>query len=672
MSLYRVIGAAAASLVLLAGVSDAQEERFSRFVGDGSLGLNDMTSGGRPETVVISGLSPIEDYAFDGSDLSIPFTLEGTQSGSATVWLIIYTKGLNPPLTITGEGPAPHVLGDYAEPGWHVYQNVDLLVYRSSGERFDTGDNTIVWNGRDMDGNVVSKGSYDLFLAAFDADATAHIVGYAPGRQGSGEMLIIDPDAETVTRPYEWVVDMNNDFINNPDAATYIDRTEIHNSAPDAGEIPVGRGVYWWAESDVPQPFHAFDVVPLGTTGNVTDDMRTFVSNGSNQGGGQLFRGFYDPATQSASADESWGEDHGAVNGFIDYRELQPTRKYGVAVDPGNTKIYTTTGVDGTVGTVAVWDLETGEHLDLWDLSDIFLYDNNGSDRVGGPGWTAKDYAGKSDPTGLTISGHHTSIVMSMDYESGEIRWINRNGDGFGDMYVPGSFGAEPTYGNTSGDGAKYGFYSTKWGWSSITHSAVNLTDYGSVIGGDGSGLFLLQPTNIPSSYAQWTIIVDHDDSPWDGMYISVGENDPGQRTNDWAPPPTDDQIVSYYSYHWLVQLPYDQKRVSLGDPATAVEEVEGDATPNAAALGDAFPNPFNPETTIRFSLPWEAPVSVKVFNTQGQFVVDLVDESLPAGNFEVTWDGRNADGVEVSSGVYIYKIEAPNLSLSKKVTFLK
>ena len=155
-------------------------------------------------------------------------------------------------------------------------------------------------------------------------------------------------------------------------------------------------------------------------------------------------------------------------------------------------------------------------------------------------------------------------------------------------------------------------------------------------------------------------------------MYISVGENDPGQRTNDWAPPPTDDQIVSYYSYHWLVQLPYDQKRVSLGDPATAVEAVEGEATPKAAALGDAFPNPFNPETTIRFSLPWEAPVSVKVFNTQGQFVVDLVDESLPAGNFEITWDGKDADGVEVSSGVYVYKIEAPNLSLSKKVTFLK
>ena len=99
MSLNRKIGAAAVSLIFLAGVSDAQEERFSRFVGDESLGINDMTSGGRPETVVISGLSSIEDYAFDGSDLSIPFTLEGTQSGSATVWLIIYTKGLNPPLT---------------------------------------------------------------------------------------------------------------------------------------------------------------------------------------------------------------------------------------------------------------------------------------------------------------------------------------------------------------------------------------------------------------------------------------------------------------------------------------------------------------------------------------------------------------------------------------------
>ena len=52
--------------------------------------------------------------------------------------------------------------------------------------------------------------------------------------------------------------------------------------------------------------------------------------------------------------------------------------------------------------------------------------------------------------------------------------------------------------------------------------------------------------------------------------------------------------------------------------------------------------------------------------------VADLVDDTLGAGNFETTWDGKDANGVEVSSGVYVYKINAPGFNLSKKVTFLK
>ena len=671
--------AALSSLLALPSLAGAQEERFQAYVGSEDLGLNDMDSGGRPSTLEITDLSDISNYAFDGSDLTIPFTLEGTQTGAATVWLVIYTSGLNPPLTITGEGPSPAdtdgIDGNFGAPGWHVYDGVDLLVYRSPGQKFDAGANEIVWDGRDMNGDVVQRGSYDLFLAAFDADARAHIVGYAPGRQGSGEMLIIDPDAETLTRPYQWVVDMNNDFINNPNAASYIDRMAIHDESPNAGdELTPGRHTFWWDDTDRLHPFQVFDMTPLGTSGNVTQDMQTYVANGSSQGGGQLFTGTYDPVAMTADVNTDWGADHGAVNGFIDYNDRQAVRKYGVAANPEGTKIYTTSGYDGTLGNIVVWDLETGEFLADWDKSEIFMY-RTGS-RVAGPGWTGRDYAGKNDPYHLSTSSHHSAVIAAFDWESGNVKWINRNGDHFGDMYSPSSTGAAADgsdwlHGHPSGLGAKYGMNSTKWGWTSISHYAVNYTDYGSVLGEDGSGLFIFQPTNIPSSCQQWTMIVDHNDSAWDGFYISIGENSPNFRSNDWAPPKPDDGIINYYSYHWLAQLPYDQKRVMLGDPATAVSELEGEV-PSNAALDDAFPNPFNPSTTIRFRLPWEAHVTVKIFNSQGQFVADLVDDTLAAGNFETTWDGKDANGVEVSSGVYVYKISAPGLDLSKKVTFLK
>jgi len=679
MALFRKVGAAAAAVLLVAGMAGAQDNPRA-YVGNEDLGINDMNSGGAPETAVISGLTDIEDYAFDGSDLSIDFTLDGTQTGSATVWLIIYTTGAHPALTIEGEGPRPDetdgVDNDWGAAGWHVYEDVDLLVFNSAGEQFSAGANTITWDGRDNDGNIVESGSYDLFLAAFDADARAHIVGYAPGRGGSQHMLIVDPDAGTLTRPFRWTVDMNNDFITNSSAATFIDRSEIQAESPLTNEVSETTDTYWWQDTPQPNNFNIVDMIPLGTSGDITADTESWIGYGPGISGTvYLTKGSYDSSTNIATVDTDFGADNDGVNGFIDYTERQGQRKYGIAVNPEGTWAYTTNGVDATDGSFIVWDVATGAFVDKWTTpNDIFMY--RGGTRVAGPSWIGRDYTGKSDPTGITTSGHHTSVIGSFDYETGNVRWLNRNGDHFADMYAnnptgPPADGSDWVHGHPDGAGAKYGMNSTKWGWTSITHTAVNFTDYGSVLGGDGSGLFRFQPTNIPSTIQWWSMIVDHDDSDWDGLYISIGEDDNGTRSNDWAPEATDEAPVNPYSYHWFAQLPYDQKRVSLGEPMTAVAELGG-ATPDVAELGDAYPNPFNPETTIRFNLPWEAPVKVDVFNEQGQLVTTLIDDQMGPGNFTVTWDGRDANGSQVASGMYIYKIKSGDLNMSKKVTFLK
>ena len=64
--------------------------------------------------------------------------------------------------------------------------------------------------------------------------------------------------------------------------------------------------------------------------------------------------------------------------------------------------------------------------------------------------------------------------------------------------------------------------------------------------------------------------------------------------------------------------------------------------------------------------------MTVKVHNDHGQLVRTLVDERMDAGEFQVTWDGKDDSGAQVATGVYLYQIEAPNLRLHKKVTFLK
>ncbi|HUI65385.1 MAG TPA: FlgD immunoglobulin-like domain containing protein, partial [Bacteroidota bacterium] len=70
------------------------------------------------------------------------------------------------------------------------------------------------------------------------------------------------------------------------------------------------------------------------------------------------------------------------------------------------------------------------------------------------------------------------------------------------------------------------------------------------------------------------------------------------------------------------------------------------------------YPNPFNPSTRISYSLPQGGYVSLRVFNLLGQTVATLVDGFVGAGLHEIVWDGRDAGGRTVASGVYFYRVE--------------
>jgi hypothetical protein len=80
---------------------------------------------------------------------------------------------------------------------------------------------------------------------------------------------------------------------------------------------------------------------------------------------------------------------------------------------------------------------------------------------------------------------------------------------------------------------------------------------------------------------------------------------------------------------------------------------------PTAFALEQNFPNPFNPSTTIRYSLPTEATVKLAVYNILGQEVVSLKNEVQGAGQYDVVWNGRTDAGSPVATGVYFYRLEA-------------
>jgi 5'-nucleotidase len=98
----------------------------------------------------------------------------------------------------------------------------------------------------------------------------------------------------------------------------------------------------------------------------------------------------------------------------------------------------------------------------------------------------------------------------------------------------------------------------------------------------------------------------------------------------------------------------------------------DGDVTPTAMKLAQNSPNPFNPSTTIAFSLDRSGPVRLDVFDLQGRLVRSLVDGAREAGEYRVTWDGRSDAGAPAASGTYVYRLETSLRVISRSMTLVK
>ncbi len=90
------------------------------------------------------------------------------------------------------------------------------------------------------------------------------------------------------------------------------------------------------------------------------------------------------------------------------------------------------------------------------------------------------------------------------------------------------------------------------------------------------------------------------------------------------------------------------------------------------ADLTAAYPNPFNPTTSIRFGLNQPAVVKVTIYNQRGQMVKEFAGNPMDEGLREVVWDGRDNSGKSVSSGVYLFRVSTEKESVTRKIMLLK
>ncbi len=84
------------------------------------------------------------------------------------------------------------------------------------------------------------------------------------------------------------------------------------------------------------------------------------------------------------------------------------------------------------------------------------------------------------------------------------------------------------------------------------------------------------------------------------------------------------------------------------------------------------FPNPFNPSTTINYSVPQHSDVSLVIYNILGSKIRTLVNNSQAQGNYSVVWNGKDDFGNSVSSGIYFYALKAGDISFVKKMILMK
>ncbi len=100
--------------------------------------------------------------------------------------------------------------------------------------------------------------------------------------------------------------------------------------------------------------------------------------------------------------------------------------------------------------------------------------------------------------------------------------------------------------------------------------------------------------------------------------------------------------------------------------PLSAVDEA-GNPVPEVYSLSQNYPNPFNPRTTIEYSIPMSGQVSLGVYDLLGREVAQLVDEEQSAGGHRVDFDGS-----DLSSGVYLYRLQAGDFSEVRSLVLLK
>ena len=187
-------------------------------------------------------------------------------------------------------------------------------------------------------------------------------------------------------------------------------------------------------------------------------------------------------------------------------------------------------------------------------------------------------------------------------------------------------------------------------------------------------------PTNLQVAYTADQVVLDWDDAPeadFRNYRVYAGDS-PG-----FVPTPADlvdettasnlthDQASPWGSYFKVstVDQAGNESEPAAPGAASGVDDLP---TAGRTTLGNAAPNPFNPSTTISFDLPASMPAKLTIYDVSGRLVATLADGVQAAGRHEITWQGQDARGRPVGSGMYLYRLETPGFTETRRMALVK
>jgi flagellar hook assembly protein FlgD len=577
-------------------------------------------------------------YDFDGKALTVPVTLSGNQANAV---FCVFTKDKAAVIKDVRNGFL----------GWHYVNNIDTCLYVSDVKNFSKGTNTFSWDGKDSDKNQVPAGEYTYYLWGYDGTTARKLVSsrFGPRSNAAGMIQQYDEKNQPLAVPIYYppaesipqVTVANGGYDNktvtpgiktrvkwvlgtDPVDSTLIETT-TYMGWGDSGKIAFmpGSHQYFFVHNYLPKalnPVHhvmKFKWVPNGKSEqdlNFGDSGAFTFPNTS--------AGYAGPISDNVEklwvivGDNAYPNDTNSAAMFT--------------LDPDDGSLLSTFDFKSVVG--EIW----------WDSNEIkrAAAANPPMQYHGGP--TIANYTnGKIYCAGLSFCIKH--CIDPYQEKSDEVTlWYNGNGDYVGDRFFDPTAGVKAWLCSaSSGAPWVYDYTADVNGFSIFSAYDLGAVSLGLMApDGTGIGYFALPNETAKIKYGQ--LICDNG-SAYDGIYCD-------------NPPDSSNPTNLWYVAH-------DSIKGNITSSPIGVKE----NAPLAFAVAQNVPNPFNPSTTISFTLAKAGKTTVEVFNTAGQKVDTILNASLNAGSHSVTWNAAHQ-----SAGVYFYTVKSGDFSRTLKMTLLK